>query len=208
MSIDTPRGDPPPVLRPHLTSVIGSGVTARCEHVFVSNGLGDPARRRRLVLRVGRATRRPQPPRTSRDRRCRRGAGGQLRGEGVRHRHTDGRSPGAQAVPARGRRSPADGCVQRGEQALFEVFNDTTPFVEGLSGSTKRSSTSVDCGGSPVRRWRSPSDCGERSSRGWASRHRRCRQDEVPREGGQRRREARRSARWCRSTVSSSSCTP
>ena len=43
--------------------------------------------------------------------------------------------------------------------AMFEVFRDTTPLVEG-SRSTRRSSTSAVCAGSPARRRRSRHGCG------------------------------------------------
>ena len=167
----------------------------------------DPACRRRFVLRVGRAAGRPQPPWPSRHRRGRRGACGQLRGEGVRYHHTDGRSPGAKAVPPGGRRSPADGCLQRGEHGA----------VRGVQRHDAVRRRAVDRRGVPrrrwvaadlrARRWRSPSGCGERSSRRsafpspWVSRGR----SSSPRSPAEWRSPT--VCCGCRPTVSWSSCT-
>ena len=79
-------------------------------------GSHDPARGRRLLLRVGRAARRPLAPRQARDRRRRGRARRQLRGQGVRRLHADGRDAGPAPLPAGDRRSPADGGVQRSER--------------------------------------------------------------------------------------------
>ena len=79
-------------------------------------GRHDPPRRPRRLLRVGRAAGRPAPARPAGDRRRRRRAGGQLRGQGVRRLRRDGRGPGAPAVPARDRRPAAHGGLLGGEQ--------------------------------------------------------------------------------------------
>ena len=75
-----------------------------------------PPRGPRRVLRVGRATRRPPVARAAGDRRRWRRARCELRGQGVRDPHGDGRERGAAAVPARDRGQGADGGVLRGEQ--------------------------------------------------------------------------------------------
>ena len=90
---------------------MGGRYVAVCEHVFVSS---DPARRPRLVLRLGRAARRAAPARQAGDRRDGRRAGGELRGEGVRRPHRDGSAAGAAAVPAGDRRAGAVRGVLRG----------------------------------------------------------------------------------------------
>ena len=94
----------------------------------------DPARRSRLVLRVRRAARRSPPARPPGDRRGGSRARGQLRGQGVRRAHGDGRRAGLAAVPERDRRrSPRMSAYSEASKAVFEVFSDTTPLVEGLS---------------------------------------------------------------------------
>ena len=61
-------------------------------------------------------------------------AGGELRGQGVRRPHGDGRRAGAPAVPAGDRRAAADvGLLARRARRSIAVFDDTTPLVEGLS---------------------------------------------------------------------------
>ena len=91
----------------------------------------DPPCRPRRVLRVGRAARRPAAARPAghRRRRCR--ARGELRGQGARRAHRDGRPTGAAALPARDRRAAADVAPTRGEQGVFAVFDDTTPAGRG-----------------------------------------------------------------------------
>ena len=58
----------------------------------------------------------PSPARAAGDRRRRRGAGGQLRGQGLRRADGHGRRAGAGAVPARGGRPAAVLGLHRGEQ--------------------------------------------------------------------------------------------
>ena len=89
---------------------------SRCEHVFVSSRGHDPACRPRLVLRVGRAARRSAAARPAGHRRRRGRARGELRGQGVRRAHGDGRRAGAPAVPAGGRGRAADVGLLGGEQ--------------------------------------------------------------------------------------------
>ena len=79
-------------------------------------GRHDPPRRPRRLLRVGGAAGRPAAARPAGDRRRRGGAGGQLRGAGVRRLRRDGRGPGAPAVSARDRRPATHGGLLGGEQ--------------------------------------------------------------------------------------------
>ena len=116
----------------------------------------DPARRPRRVLRVGRAAGRPAPSRPSGDRRRRGGAGRQLRGQGVRRPHRDGRGPGPPAVPAGDRRAAADVGLHRGQQGGVRGVRATPRRWSRACRSTRRSSTSAGCSGSPARRSRSP----------------------------------------------------
>ena len=102
-------------------------------YVRVERG-DDPACRPRRVLRVGRAARRPSAARAARDRRGRGRARGQLRGQGLRRPHGDGRRAGPPAVPAGDRRPAAHVGLLRGEQGgVPRCSSDTTPLVEGLS---------------------------------------------------------------------------
>ena len=61
-------------------------------------------------------------------------AGGQLRGQGVRRAHGDGRGPGPPPLPAR-RRGRARACrpTPRRARRCSRCSSDTTPLVEGLS---------------------------------------------------------------------------
>ena len=73
--------------------------------------------------------------------------------------HGDGRRAGAAAVPAAPSSCrPASTAYTDASKAVFDVFDDTTPLVEG-SRSTRRSSTSAGCAASPARRSRSPPGC-------------------------------------------------
>ena len=155
----------------------------------------DPACRPRLVLRVGRAARRPEPARQARDRRRRGRSRRELRGEGVRRPHRDGRVEVAAAVPARGRRPAAHGRVLRGEQGRLRGVRRHDPVRRGA----------VDRRGVPRRaRDAAPLGIAGRDGRAAAARRARARRpadhgrggaDEVPRQGRERRREAGRPPR-------------
>ena len=94
----------------------------------------NPARRPGRVLRLGRAARRPEAARAAGDRRRRRGAGRQLRGQGVRRADRDGRPAGAAAVSGGGRGAAADERVlRRPARRCSRSSRDTTPLVEPLS---------------------------------------------------------------------------
>ena len=75
------------------------------------------------------------------DRRRRGGAGGELRGQGVRRPNSDGRLAGEAAVPARDRGAAADLGVQRGEQG----------GVRGVRGDGAARRGAVDRRGLPRR---------------------------------------------------------
>ena len=88
----------------------------------------------RRVLRVGRAAGRPAPARPAGHRRRRRRAGRQLRGEGA------AASARPWAAARRAGSAPTRSWSGRGwrrtprpARRVFEVFEDTTPLVEGLS---------------------------------------------------------------------------
>ena len=86
----------------------GACRSARMMRTYVRAQRGEhPPRRRRLVLRVGRAAGRSAPARASRDRGLLGRARGELRGQGLWHPHGHERLAGAQAVPAGDRRRPA-----------------------------------------------------------------------------------------------------
>ena len=51
----------------------------------------------------------------------------------LRRADRDGRRAGAPAVPGRGRRPPRMAAYSEASKAVFEVFEDTTPLVEGMS---------------------------------------------------------------------------
>ena len=61
---------------------------------------------------------------------------------------------------------PRMGVYAKASKAVFEVFRQTTPLVEG-SRSTRRSWTSAGSGASRARPPRSPCGCGARSASGW-----------------------------------------
>ena len=92
-----------------------------------------PACRPRRLLCLRRATGRSSVARPPGDRRGGSRARSQLRGEGVRDPHGDGRRAGPGAVPARGRGRASHVRVLDASEAVFEVFDHTTPLVEGLS---------------------------------------------------------------------------
>ena len=125
-----------------------------------------------------------------------RGARGELRGEGVRRPDGDGRRA-RRGGCARRRSSSRRACrpTPRRARRCSTVFGDTTPLVEGLS---------IDEAFLDVRGLRriagTPEEIAvrlrrERARRGRAADHGRGGADQVPRQGGERRGEARRPAR-------------
>ena len=162
---------------------------------YVRAGKGDdPSCRPRRVLRVRRAARRPAPSRPPGHRRNGGRALGQLRGTRVRRPHRHGRPPGPPPVPTRDRRTAADVRVLRGEQGGVRGVRRHDPAGRGTvdrRGVPRRARagahlglTARDCGAATerCRRARRPPD------------HRRSRPNEVPRQGGKRRGQARRTA--------------
>ena len=128
------------------------------------------------------------------DRRRRGRARRQLRGQGVRRPHGDGRRAGAPAVPAGDRGPAADVGLLRGQQGR----------VRGVPGHDAAGRGPLDRRGVPRRR-RAAADLGHadrdrraaaarRARRGRPADHRRSRPDEVPGQGGERRGQARRPA--------------
>ena len=83
--------------------------------------------------RVGRAARRPAAAGPARDRRRRRRARRQLRGQGVRRPHRDGRRQARRLCPDAVVVAPRMSAYSEASKAVFEVFEHTTPLVEGLS---------------------------------------------------------------------------
>ena len=76
----------------------------------------------------------PDAARAAGDRRRRRGAGRQLRGQGLRRAHRDGRPSGAgSCVPHAVIVPPRMSAYSQASDAVFEVFRDTTPLVEPIS---------------------------------------------------------------------------
>ncbi len=146
-------------------------------------------------------------PRATRDRGRRRRPGGELRGQGVRRAHADGRTPGTPAVPRRGRRATADAGVQRGEHRDVRGVPTTRRRSSRGSRSTRRSSTWAGSDASRVHRSTSrPLSAVERVS-GSASRSRSV----SPGRSSSRRSRARSPSRTgcssCHPTASSGSCT-
>src|SRR6478609_62836 len=92
-----------------------------------------PACRPRCVLCVGRAARRAAPAGAAGDRRRRCGARVQLRSEAPRRAHRDERTAGARALPRGHRGPPRMHAYSAASKAVFAIFRDTTPLVEGLS---------------------------------------------------------------------------
>ncbi len=132
----------------------------------------DPARRPRRVLRVGRAAGRPAPARAAGHRRRRRRAGGQLRGEGVRRAHGDGRCAGAAALPGGGRRAAAHGRLLGGEQGRLPRLRGRLAARRGAvdrRGVPRRPRDGAD---RRVRRPRSRCGCGATSASGSGCRSR------------------------------------
>ncbi len=169
--------------------IVRPRVTRTC--VRVTLGL-DPARGPRLVLRVGRAARRSSASRPPGDRRRRRGARGELRGQGARGSHGDGRRSGAAAVP---------GC-RGGVAADVGLHGGQQGGVQGVRRHRAGGRGVVDRRGLPRRprarphlriagRDRGPAAPAD-PRRGWPPDHRRRRPYQVPGEGRERRRQARR----------------
>ena len=155
----------------------------------------DPPCRPRLVLRVGRAARRSTPARPAGDRRGRHRPRRELRGEGTRRPHRDGRDAGTPSLPAGRRRRAALPRLRRREQGRLPRLRRRLPGRRGH----------LDRRGVPRRPWarahlrhsardRDPAPS-RRPRGGRAADHRRGRAHEVPREGRERGREAGRPAR-------------
>ena len=159
-----------------------------------------PARGPRLVLRVGRAARRPAAARQAGDRGRRRGSRGQLRGQGLRRAHGHGRAAGASAVPAGDRRPAADGGLLGGEQGGVRDLRGHDAAGGGhldRRGVSRRAGHAADRGHA-ARDGGAAAAAGARGGR--AADHGRDCADQVPGQGGERRGEARRAAggaaRW------------
>ena len=93
----------------------------------------DPPRRPRRVLRLGRATRRPASAGPSGHRRRRGRPRGELRGEGLWRADRNGRNTGAAPVPRAIVVAPRMSAYSEASKAVFRVFEETAPLVEGLS---------------------------------------------------------------------------
>ena len=124
-----------------------------------------------------------------------RGAGGQLRGEGLRRPDADGRD----ARPGRCARDavvvpPRMSAYSAASKAVFAVFRDTTPIVEGISIDE----AFLEVGGllqDPRHAHRDRRPAARRGPRaGRPADHRRRGPHEVPGQGGQRGRQAGRPA--------------
>ncbi len=155
----------------------------------------DPARRPGLLLRVGRAARRPAPARSAGDRRRRGRARRELRGQGIRRSHRHGRPPRPAALPAGDRRAAAHVCLLRGEQGSVPRFRGHDAARRGpfdRRGLPRRAGAGAPLGNAPGDR-REVAPRGARARR--PSHHRRRRANEVPRQGRQRRRQAQRPPR-------------
>ena len=104
-----------------------------CEHVFVS---GDATILHADLDAFYASVEQRDDPRLrgpARDRRWGRGAGGQLRGQGLRHPHSHGRSQARQLCPWAIVVEPRMSAYSEASKAVFAVFENTTPLVEGLS---------------------------------------------------------------------------
>ena len=178
-----------------------------CEHVFDDRGGHHPARRPRCVLRLGRATGRSEPARTTGHRRRRRRPGRQLRGQGVRGAHGDGRSSGPPSLSDGHRRRPPDVGLHRGEPG----------GLRGLQRHHTARRGHLDRRGVPGRggpasvvrhsdRDRDPPAPRGTRPRGPAH-HGRGGPDQVPGQGGERGGQTRRPAGGRLPMASSTSCT-
>ena len=155
-----------------------------------------PPRRPRLVLRVGRAARRPGAAGAPGHRRRGRRPRGELRGEGVRRAQSRW-AAGRRGSCARTRSSSRRGSTPTSTRARpCSPSSRTRRRSSRGSRSTRRSSTCAGSSGSRATPSRSPRRLRRRifEQVGPAD-HGRGRADEVPGEGGERRGEARRPAR-------------
>ena len=208
---------------PHLRRIPVARRT-RCEHMFVLRRAGSdpgigrtcvrvgrrgakrpgvgrrgssathPARGPRLVLRIGRAARRPHAAPSPRDRRRRRRPCGELRSQGLRRAHRDGRAPGQAVVSARHRRATAHVGVLGGQRG----------GVRGVPRHHSPGRTRVRRRGLPRRRWPGQGVGHARADRGptagggprpgRAAHHRGHRAHQVPGQGRQPGGQARRPA--------------
>ena len=151
----------------------------------------------------------PRAARPAGDRRRRGRARRQLRGQGAAAcaRRWAARRRGG-CARRRSSSPPRMSAYSEASKAVFEVFEDTTPLVEGLS---------IDEAFLDVRGLRAHRGARRRRSRSRLRRevrervgpadHRRRRAHEVPGQGGERRRQARRAAGRAARTASSPSCT-
>ena len=183
---------PPPGLRALARAPV---VRALVMRTYVRGGSGHhPPRRPGRVLRVGRAAGRPAPARATGDRR--RGvvlaASYEAKARGVRTAMGGRRAlrlcPDAVVVP------PRMEAYSEASKAVFRVFEDTTPLVEGLSIDEAFLDTRgmERLAGQPGRDRRPAPPRGQGAGR--PADHRRGGADEVPRQGRERRGEARRPA--------------
>ena len=121
-------------------------------------------------------------------------AGGQLRGARTRRAHGDGRRAGTAAVPARGGGLPAYVCLQRGEQGGLRDLRGHVAAGGGAldrRGVPRRPRPGADQGHSASDR--GGATTGRARACGAADHGRRC-AHQVPRQGGERRCQARRAA--------------
>ena len=154
----------------------------------------DPPRGRRRLLRVRGAARRPAPARATRDRRGRGRARGELRGEGARGPHRNGGRAGPATLPPRRDRLAPDERLLGGEQGDVPRLRGRIAGGRGpldRRGVHRRPRPRAAVGHpNGDRRASAPG----RPREGRAPDHGRRRPDEVPGEGGERGREAGRSA--------------
>ena len=185
-----PRAGRPPARRGPLGA--GRAPTRMRTCVRVAPG-GDPARRPRRVLRVGGAARRPAAARPAGDRRRRRRAGGQLRGQGVRRAHRDGRRrPGGCARTRSWCRRGSSAYIAASRRCSRS--SGTPRRWSRASRSTRRSSTCAGCAVSRHAGRDRRAAAARRARAGRPAHHRRRGPHQVPGQGGQRRRQARRAA--------------
>ena len=181
---------------------------ARCEHLFVSSDVTILHARPRLVLRLGRAARRPAAARAAGHRRRRASCSPRAT------RPSAAACARRWAAPwpggcARRRSSSRRGCrpTRRPAGRCSRSSRDTSPLVEGLSideafldvrGLQRIAGPPLDIAVRLRRR-------GPRARR--PAHHRRGGADEVPGQGGQRAWPSPTACWWCRRAASSPSCT-